>query len=78
MLACRHVVKQETPEILLITFVIKTAQNIEGIVWEETLVVEGVWKQLSHCRAAHLFVMLMLITLMKYNKVNANEQLRSS
>lgn len=48
-----------------LTLTVKPPQDIESIVREETFEVEGIRKQLSHCRAAHLLVMLVLIKLHK-------------
>lgn len=46
-----------------LTFIVKTSQNVESIVREETFVIKGIGEKLSHCRAAHLLVVLMLIDL---------------
>lgn len=47
---------------------VKATQNIESIIRKEAFVIKCVWKQLSHCRAAHLLVVLVLIYLHSESK----------
>lgn len=45
------------------TFTVEATQNVESIIRKEAFIIQGIWEQLGHSRAAHLFVMLMLIYL---------------
>lgn len=45
------------------TFAIEPAQNIKSIIRKEPFEVQCIWEQLSHRRAAHLLVVLMLVGL---------------
>lgn len=49
--------------VVFFTFTVKATDNIKGIIRKETFIVEGIRKQLSHCRAAHLLAVLVLIDL---------------
>ena len=43
------------------TLAVKPTEHIEGVIWEEALVVQDIGEELCHGRAAHPFVMLVLV-----------------
>lgn len=47
------------------TFIVESTKYVESIIGKESLVIKSIGEQLSHCRAAHLLVVLMLIDLQK-------------
>lgn len=57
--------KEEKTYTKICTFTIKPTKYIESIIWEESLVVQSVGEQLCHGRAAHPFIVLVLVQLQK-------------
>jgi hypothetical protein len=46
-----------------LTLAVKPTEHIEGVIWEEALVVQGIGEELCHGGAAHPFIMLVLVQL---------------
>lgn len=63
----QHTTKQPSERVAL-TLGVKASQEVEGVVGEESLVVEGVGQELGHGLAAHLLVVLLQVHLGKHTK----------